>query len=531
MRAPQDQMRVGDTRFRYYANLVAVLVVAIAVRTIFFSGIFGSDDGTYYRSALKIAQGDWRAASYNGALRYGFNLPAGAFMYLFGNSYVVANLWSICCSLMEIAGVYWLAHSAISRRAAWIAALLLACTPLHVAVATHIHADPIVSAALTLGFVFTYQGMRRDSAVLLFMAGVSIGMVYWAKELAAVCYLAYLPLIWFYRGRWRNIGIVAAATVLMFVLNGALMYAIAGDPLYAVKVVLHAVQHNFIDGGDGGSNSAWYYLPLLFVDLRYVGLLGWGALAALLLWRDAPGATGPRSVKSFLVIWLFGVLLVLSIFPVSLSPLRLTMKQSNYLTLFMAPMVILTGALLACLSNRLVATALAVMLAVALPLAALHQADYRSFTANSKAVAALAAANPHYVVLASTGNSSMGTLWGDHGGYRSRIFAWNDAMSDPKSLTDDIKEGDELVGVFDPQSAAWSTGIAKVTTPPPCWVFMRSIVPQGLGVGNDVAAVLFAVNRVMPTPIAAKLGPRLKTLAEPVPASLYHVPQDNPWCK
>lgn len=518
---------LDETALSYYARLLGLLALALVLRVIFFNGAFGSDDGTYYKSALDIAHGQWNVAHYNGALRYGFNLPAAAFIYVFGPSYAVANLWPLCCSLFEIAGVYWFAHSAIGRRAAWIAALLLACTPLHVAVATRIHADPIVSAALTLGFVFIYQGMRRDSAFLLGVAGVAIGMVFWAKELAAVCYLAFLPLLWFYAGQWRKIGIVIGTTLVMFALNGGLMYAIAGDPLHAVKVVLHAVQHNFIEGGDGGSNEAWFYLPLMFADIRHVGLLAWLALLALLLWRDGAGV---RSAKAFVVIWWLGVLLVLSCFPVSLSPLRLTLKQSNYITLFLAPMAILGGALLAQWPRRRAALVLAAVAAIGVLLAALQQADYRAFVANSKAVAELASANPAMVVLGSTNNSSLSTMLANQRGGKSRVLSWTETQRTPALLTAELAPSDDLLGVFDAQTASWAPGGAKLAKAPSCWVFMRAIAPQDLGFGNDVAASMWAISQALPTKLATKLGPRLQALAAPAPALLYRLRKGDPWC-
>ncbi len=155
----QSVKRIGWTG----PGIVLLLSFALALRVALFNGPIGSDDSLYYVRAWGIANGDWSRANYNGALHYGFNLPADMAMYLLGNSFTAANLWSLLSSLIEVVAVYWFAISAFGQRAAVFAALLLVCTPLHVAVATRIHADPIVSAALTGGFVLLYQGLRLRS--------------------------------------------------------------------------------------------------------------------------------------------------------------------------------------------------------------------------------------------------------------------------------------------------------------------------------------------------------------------------------
>jgi 4-amino-4-deoxy-L-arabinose transferase-like glycosyltransferase len=318
----------GQESPKLMPDLMWVLLLAVAVRLATFNGAFGSDDVVYFERAAKLAAGDWSSANYNGALRYGFNLPAAAFIALFGKSLFVANLWPLACSLIEIGAVYMFASAAMNRWAGVFAALLLASAPLHMAVATRIHADPVVSMFLTVSFVTLYFGLQRNRTSLLFGAGLAIGGIFWAKELAAVTWFAFLPLLWFCRGRWKVILPVLAGAALMLVLHGILMMIIAGDPFHLVRVVLGALRRNFVDGGQGEDGAA-YYLRYLFVDLRHTGLLGFFAVASFwLLPRWFRVQRLSFDGVFFAMLWWTGLLLVLSLFPVSLSPLRLTMKQS-----------------------------------------------------------------------------------------------------------------------------------------------------------------------------------------------------------
>ena len=70
-------------------DVMLILSLALLVRLITFNGAFGSDDLTYFARAAELARGEWTSSSYNGALRYGFNLPAAGFMALFGESLFV----------------------------------------------------------------------------------------------------------------------------------------------------------------------------------------------------------------------------------------------------------------------------------------------------------------------------------------------------------------------------------------------------------------------------------------------------------
>ena len=143
----------------------------------------------------------------------------------------------------------------------------------------------------------------------------------------------------------------------MLVGHLVLMYVITGDPLHLFKVVTGQVSRDFIGKG-GGEDAAGYYLRYLFLDIKHTWIVAFLACAGIALfvrarWRARLAAMGrprrppdhsatgvDRSIAegtSFVLFWCIGMLLVLSIMPVSLSPLRFVMKQSNYLTLFLAP--------------------------------------------------------------------------------------------------------------------------------------------------------------------------------------------------
>lgn len=510
-------------------DLGLILLLALLVRLVTFNGAFGSDDLTYFGRAAELARGAWTSSNYNGSLRYGFNLPAAGFMALFGQSLFAANLWPLTSSLIEIGAVFMFASAVMNRRAGAFAALLLATAPLHIAVATRIHADPVVSMFVTVSFVLLYFGVMRRRPLLLFAAGLAIGGIFWTKELAAVTWFAFLPMLWFFRGNWRNCLYVIAGTVLMMLLHGMLMSVIAGDPLHLVKAVLGAVKRNFVDGGQGEDGAA-YYLRYLFIDLRHTGVLGFFAVASMVMvprWMKQEAQL--RTGFVFALMWWVGLLTVLSLFPVSLLPLRLVMKQSNYITLFLAPTALLAGMAIAALPRNVRRLVLALCLALGILLGALQQADYRVFTANSKALAAFAVQHPKALIVGSTNNSGMGSLWArlaNPGAPMAAIISFRDLDEQQDSSRLLQREADAIFTVVDQQTMKWFAGKAPVTTALACWRLERRLEPTELGLGNKLAKLAsIALQPIRP------LSTAFDRLAQPLPADVYRVNGGDALCR
>ena len=515
-----------------WRDLAWLLGLALLLRLVFFNGVFGSDDGVYFWRALNVARGEWTSSNYNGALRYGFNLPAGALVAVFGASPFAANLWPLLCSLGEIALVYLAAVELWGRRAGVCAALVLSSMPLHIAVATRLHADPVVSMFVTLGFVLFLFACRRRRAGLFFCCGLAIGGVFWAKELAAITWFAFLflPLVGrrlpMIGRRWDPLWwyVIAGAT-LMLLLNFLLMQAITGDPLHLVKVVLGALSRNFIDGGQG-EDAANYYLRYLFFDMRHTWIAAVLACAGIAVLYRRQAADGRQADGFYVVVWLLGLLAVLSVFPVSLWPLRLTMKQSNYLTLFIAPLALLAGYFIASLPRRAAATMLALAVAGGTLLGVLQQADYRVFTANSKSATVFAHAHPTAVVVGSTNNSNMSYYYDKT---PPHVLSFSEVLAQPRLVAPADGSRDGLYAVFDAQTIDWMPREARLTAPLPCWTKQQRLQPEGLGLGNALAGWAATAAAGLPEPLG-RLSPPLQRLARPRPADVYRVEGPDLWC-
>ena len=331
--------------------LTLILLFAFFIRVFFFNGEFGSDEVVYLTRSLEVANGQWPSSNYNGALRYGYNIPSGLFIYLFGLNMFTANLWPLLCSLIEISLVFLFSWKNINHKAALFSALLLAVLPLHVAVSTRLHADPVVSMFLTLSFVSFYKAELESNKYLYFLTGIFLGCVFWVKELASVTFFAFLlyPIfikkiksVWLY---------LVSGALVMLLIHFALMEFIAGDPLHAIRTVMGQMKRGLHDASRY-EDSPWYYFKYLFFDIKHTWLAPLLALLAILAFSNSTTLTRGKDALKYAIYWLVSLLVVLLFFPVSFAPLRFAMKQSNYLTLFLAPICIITGAALTAIPRK-----------------------------------------------------------------------------------------------------------------------------------------------------------------------------------
>ena len=532
--SPVDNETFFALTLSEWVTLVILLTIATIARLTFFNGSFGSDDLVYLARAVQISEGIWSSANYNGALRYGFNIPAGFFIYLFGVNLIAVNLWPLLCSLAEIATVYLFALNLWDRRAALYSGLILVCMPLHIAVSTRIHADPVVSFFLTLSFVLFFVAERRRSPLLYFLTGIAMGLVFWTKELAAVTLFAFalyplparrLDIRWLY--------ILGGGLIMLFA-HFILMQIITGDPLHLFKVTLGAVNRNFIQGGDS-EDRIGYYFWYLFVDIKHTWLAPFLATTAIfIIARRRLLSLHVDAGTAYVTFWLVSLLVVLSFMPVSVSPLRFVMKQSNYLTLFLAPIALLAGYLVVRFPRRIGFMVLAVIMTGGLALGALEQQAYHVFTSNSKAAVEFAKAHPDSWIVGSTNNGNIARVYSilnrdpaleDRFGYLSKGAL-------PKEV--DASAVGRMTGgyaVLDWETMEWGSDAMKLDTPPRCWQEITRLVPTGFGFSQTLVKGMLAIIDALPESVGRRLAPPLQRLSQPQPAIVYRVDGADLWCK
>lgn len=510
--------------------VIIILAGSLVVRISLFVGVFGSDDVVYLERSLDVARGEWGRADYNGALRYGYNIPAGFLIYVFGLSEFNANLWTLICSTVEIFLVYLFAMKLWGRREAIIVSILLSTAPLHIIQSTSIHTDSVLSCFITLSYVLFFFAEKRRSVYLYFFSGICLGMIFWIKELAAVVFVGFATYCLFERRFDRRWFWIIGGGGVMLIAHLGLMQIIAGDVLHAVKTVIGQMQRNFIDARQG-EDSPFFYLKYLFFDVRHSWLMGLLAAIAIGTGVATRERIPNRPAFLYVVWWFVGLLLVLSFFPVSLNPLRFAMKQSNYLTIFFPSMALLGGVYLSNLTFRKTASGIVLIAATGgVVLAVLNHHSIRTFTANSRAAVEFAKQNPSAILFATKNNVNVAHAYALLAGDNQLVTRYKILSRVDNSVMRkfNISIRGNVYIVLDYATLGWGMGDVKLSEIPSCWRLVAHLNPAAV---NPVSEKISAGIRSMFVYFFSTMAASINTVITiPKRAEVYQVDANHIWC-
>ena len=481
----------------------------------------GSDDVVYIARALQVADGIWTPSNYNGAIRYGFNIPAGFFVYLFGISEASVNLWPFLCSLGEIVIIYLIALRIFGTKVAIFSAIILATLPIHVAASTRIHVDSVASFFISLSFVLFFFANKNNSRTLFLLSGLATGFVFWCRELVILYLLAFFlyPLI--FRQITRHFVYFIFGGFIMLLLHLALMWVIADNPLHAFKTVLAQIDKDFIHGEK--DDSPMYYFYYLFAKPVHTWLLGVAAtLGILSLLRNKNRDTDGH----YIVYWALSLLIIFSFTPISFDPFRFVTKQSNYLIMYVAPLTILAGYWVSRLSFHSMLVAASIILIGNLFLSSLEQQVIRVFVANGQALVDYVEANPEVEVYGSVNNTNISQAL-------KLIEGKTEAASritTLKELQQPIDSAKPHLAFIDRETLGWSGNDKRIEKIPACWQFETTLQPTRFGLGHILIGISLGAAKAIPgLPDTAVKA--LQRYYEPLPGRLYRLPPNNPWCE
>lgn len=513
--------------------LCAILLFAAAVRAVAYSGFFGSDEVTYTASAFRLLQGDWSVPNYVGANRYGVNLPVAGFALVFGMNEFAAAIYSLLCSLGELALVAWFGTRMLGLRVGLLAGLILATLPIHVHFAGRLMADAPLCLAVTASFLFFWDGEARQRRLSYVIAGLAAGWAFWIKP-STIFYLAVFltyPLVFRrvdLRWGWMVLGIAAAMLA-----NGIFFQVLTGNFMYVVQNIAERRSSGYLEAelaAGSQQNSPHFYFTYLFGKLHHTWLLGYLALIGLVRWWRWPridgGAARPRAM-AFVVWWALGMIFILSLLVVSLSPPTLIPKQTNYMLMFVAPLALMAGWAVADIRGWWLA-GLATLIAVpSVILALMLQASVSVFTANSKAAVRFAAERPDAIVYGNTGAyraAEFERLVNPNGPPSVIRFVGDWRGAQTASSAEDRPA--TAYAIVDMETLTWAgrEPFRRLDDRPSCWV--SDGVLQPMLEGNGIVLMRSLARTVAQLPLLERFGvaARLERLSKPAPAYVFRIP-------
>ena len=357
--------------------------------------------------------------------------------------------------------------------------------------------------------------------------------MFWVKELAIVYLAAFFPyplLVWEVRLKWLW---VIAGGIAMLLGHFLLMYWIAGDPLHLITIVTSAVDTNFIQGQQG-EDGAWYYFRYLFFDIKHTALVPFLAVFGMVLWAWRRQAQQRMRSDGYIVYWMCALIFVLSFTVVSVDPLRLIMKQSNYLNLFIAPIALFAGYFLWRIQLRYALFLLSIALPLGVGLSALEQQAYRVFTSNSQAAVQYAREHPHDYFLGSVNNANLASIHAILDQDPDLDLRFNYLLrTDAPDYAEQLEgiEAPYVYVVLDRETQFWGAKGFTIEQVPECWQSVTNLEPQGFGAGQWVVRLGLNLAHWLPDAVGARVQGALQPLAKPKLATVYRVERQRIWCQ
>lgn len=511
------------TRRAVWLETLTLLLFAALIRIVFFRGALGSDETVYLREGYDLLHGVVNHSSYIGALRYGINAVEALSLWLFGHNVVGADGLFFICSLGEVMLAYWFAYRLWGRRAAIWSGLAMATLPLDVSLAGSLNPDCYLAFVIAGSVVTFYYAEQQNRPLLYLVAGLLAGWVFWIKEAVIVYGVVFVCLALSSR-RWRNgYWWFMGGGLFWLALNFIFFGILYGNPLYVLEVLHRKAESAVI--GVGVDTSLWTYFSWLFIRPYHTGLLGWLALAGALY-----GVRRKEPNLRFVLIWAVVLLSIFSAFPISFSPLKFIAKQSNYMEIFVFPLVLLTGWLLGRQRRPIAWIVGGGMIMVGVLLSAMEQQVVRVASVNGAAAAEFADSHPSIPVFGPPSAQRQSALREAVRGSFNQARNVRAEVDLAKLSVGSGKPGDIVAYVIeDPQMKdlpSWQRRYRKDELPR---ALRHCLKPDGvlhgeaLGAGHMVIGWLHSGFSLAPGPIASRLLAVMEPVWRVAPARVYTV--------
>lgn len=208
-RMPPAAVLVAAWRARWRETLLvaALFGLALTVRTYdleLHPYAFVNDEGEVGRSALRILSGETTnlfETGWSGQPNWSF-VPTALAVALLGNTATAARLVSAIEGALAVVFVYLLGREAFDRRAALMAALVLAGLPWHIHF-SRLAFNNVIDSFFAAGVLWLlYRALRRGHLLDYLWAGLATGLTvysYLGSRLVAVLALGLLAFAWLRR--------------------------------------------------------------------------------------------------------------------------------------------------------------------------------------------------------------------------------------------------------------------------------------------------------------------------------------------
>jgi len=295
-------MQFGQIRRSSALNLGAILLLVLVYTLLWFGTLnyrhlIPSDEGRYAEMAREmLVTGDWITPRYNG-YKY-FEKPplqiwaTATACHLFGIGDWQARLWTALTGFLTIVFVGFTGARIYSARAGWLAAIVLASSPMWV-ISGHMNSlDMGLSAFLVAALcsLLLSQSYENKTAsrnwmwacwMLMALATLSKGVI--GVAIPGMVFVAYSLTAWDWK-IWKRLHLISGTTLFLLVTAPWFILVAERNSEFLQFFFIHEHLQRFTETAHSRTGPVYYFIPLLLI-----GFLPWlaqipGAIA--LAWKE-----------------------------------------------------------------------------------------------------------------------------------------------------------------------------------------------------------------------------------------------------
>jgi len=322
--------------------LLMILVFALALRLIFFSGADHSDSLLYYTYSDQAAKGEFKPELNHFSSRIGIIYPQALVYRIFGVNEAASNILPLIFSISGIILTFHLGKLLFNEKTGLIAAFLLSFFPLDVIFSTRLLPDFPSAFFMALCVFLFLRAEKENSRKYYFLSGLSLGISYLMKEIAVLMALFFAAYV-VYKKRFKKEYFLVALGFLLFVLVELLhAYSITGSPFYRhtqieseeVAYLLETYSNYFTPAG---------MLSRLFLHWPFFMLhdIHYGIFFVFIFIAAYYSILNRKESTNILLIWIIVLMLYLNFGTLSIRdyiPIPITAK---FLSIIMFPSILL----------------------------------------------------------------------------------------------------------------------------------------------------------------------------------------------
>jgi 4-amino-4-deoxy-L-arabinose transferase-like glycosyltransferase len=205
---PAKRLKTFYSRFGWVIALTVILLFAIGLRLIFYTGVLDSDSLEYAYYAYGASHGDFQFTLVPREIQFriALYLPLGLLYFLFGVSEISTVTYVFATSLLGVILIYVIGRLQANESAGIIAALIWAAFPLNVFLSTLFGPDEIL-ATFTIASVFFFlwgEKVHGKKAVYCYLVGLILALLGIFVKPSAVIIFIFVALFFVYKAFQRR---------------------------------------------------------------------------------------------------------------------------------------------------------------------------------------------------------------------------------------------------------------------------------------------------------------------------------------